>query len=71
MNLKSAYIITAIRKFAEYFAISGSQAYKYLKNYSGINYLDECYEAEHQLSFEDTVKDLVRVCQIHGGTLRL
>ena len=70
MDLKSAYIVTVIRKFAEYFLIPSKQAYQYLKAHSGISYLDECYEAEHQLSFDDAIQDLARVCQIHGGTLR-
>jgi len=59
-----------IRKFAEHYALSGQQAYRYLKNHDGIAFLDNCYEAEHTLSFEDAIEDLSRVCQIHGGDLR-
>ena len=70
MNLKSAYIVTTIRKFGEHFGMSGKEAYNYLKAYAGIDYLDECYEAEHQLSFDDAIEDLSHVCQIHGGGLR-
>lgn len=49
--------------------MSGQQAYRYLKRYAGIAFLDECYEAEHTLSFEDAIEDLSRVCQLHGGDL--
>jgi len=70
MERKTTYIIMAIRKFAEHYALSGQQAYRYLKNYAGIAFLDDCYEAEHTLSFDDAVEDLSRVCQIHGGNLR-
>ncbi len=70
MKNKAAYIVMAIRKFAEHYALSGQQAYRYLKQYAGIAFLDECYEAEHTLSFDDAVEDLSRVCQIHGGNLR-
>lgn len=70
MKDKSAYIIIAIRKFAEHYALNELQAYHYLKQYAGISFLDECYEAEHTLSFNDVVEDMSRVCQIHGGKLR-
>lgn len=70
MTNKPSYIITVIRKFGERFSLSGRQSYTYLKTYSGIEFLDECYEAEHQLSYEDAVSDLVNVCQIHGGNLK-
>ena len=70
MTFKATYIIIVIRKFAEHFAISNKDAYQYLKRYAGIAFLDECYEAEHLLSFDDAVEDVTRVCQLHGGTLR-
>ena len=69
MELKNNYIIIVIRKFAEHFALSGKEAYVYLRDHSGIKFLDECYEAEHQLSFEDAVEDVARVCMINGGNL--
>ena len=70
MNRKAIYIVMTIRKFADHYGLSGRQAYHYLTRYAGIAFLDECYEAEHTLSFEDAVEDLSRVCQIHGGGLR-
>lgn len=69
MNRKPAYFIMTIRKFAEHYGLSGQQAYRYLKRYAGIAFLDDCYEAEHTLSFEDAVEDLSRVCQLNGGDL--
>ena len=50
--------------------MSCKQAYQYLKRFAGIAFLDECFEAEHTLSFEDAIEDLTRVCQNHGGYLR-
>ena len=70
MDRKASYIVTVIRKFAEYYSISVKEAYRYLKRYEGIAFLDDCYEAEHTLSFDDAVEDSSRVCQIHGGGLR-
>lgn len=70
MERKASYIVTVIRKFAEHYSISIKEAYRYLKQYQGIAFLDDCYEAEHTLSFDDAVEDSSRVCQIHGGGLR-
>ena len=59
-----------IRKFAEHYAMTWQQSYLYIKRYNGIAFLDECYDAEHTLSFDDTVEDVTRVCQVHGVDLR-
>lgn len=68
--IQTTYVIMTIRKFAEHFALSNKQAYEYLRDYSGIAFLNDCYEAEHTLSFEDAVEDLARICQQHGGYLK-
>ena len=70
MDRKASYIVMVIRKFAEHYSIPIKEAYLYLKRYEGIAFLDDCYEAEHTLSFDDAVEDSSRVCQIHGGGLR-
>ena len=64
------YGFQTIRKFAEHYSLSCKQAYQYLKRFSGIDFLDDCFEAEHTLSFEDAIEDLSRVCQNNGGYLR-
>lgn len=50
--------------------MSAKQAYLYLKQYAGIAFLDDCYEAEHQQTVETAIEDLTIVCQNHGGGLR-
>ena len=45
------------------------QAFAYLTRFKGISFLDECYEAEHQLSLEDAVNDLSIICKRNGGGL--
>ena len=42
---------------------------RYLKDYSGLAFLDKCYEAEHQLSISDAVDDLSVICHRNGGAL--
>ena len=70
MDFKSAYIIFIIRKFAEHYKMSAKQAYLYLRQYAGITFLDDCYEAEHQQTVETAIEDLTIVCRNHGGGMR-
>jgi hypothetical protein len=70
MEFKPSYFIMTIRKFAEHYSMTSKQAYQYLKRFAGIAFLDDCFEAEHTLSFEDAIEDLTRVCQNHGGYLK-
>ncbi len=69
MDYKVDYIVLTIRKFAERYALTNKQSYAYLKRYAGIAFLDECYDAEHTLSFDTAVDDLTQVCKLHGGKL--
>ena len=69
MNYRVAFIIYCIRKFAEHFGITVKESFDYLHKYKGIKFLDDCYEAEHTLSFDDAVNDLTAVCLKHGGYL--
>lgn len=39
------------------------EAFNYLDRYGGLTFLDECYEAEHLLSIEDAIHDLVVICK--------
>lgn len=63
------YIVTCIGAFAERYKLSNTQAYIYLRRYSGIDFLIDCYAAEHTLSIEDAVDDLQTICFNHGGKI--
>ncbi|MDO4929868.1 MAG: DUF3791 domain-containing protein [Bacteroidales bacterium] len=69
MNNKVAYIICCINKFADRYGLSPKQSYAYLQRFRGVAFLDECYEAEHQVSLEDAVEDLTAICKRNGGQL--
>ena len=64
------YIVICISEFAKYKSISTKEAYKYLKQYKGIDFLNECYEAEHTLSLNDAVSDITEICKKNGGTIQ-
>jgi hypothetical protein len=56
-----------VSAFAELKNLNQKDAYNYLEEYKGIDFLEECYDAEHLLSFEDAVEDLTVVCKNNGG----
>ena len=64
-----AYMIYCVSAFAVHFGLNTKQAYSYLNRFHGISFLDECYEAEHQLSISDAVSDLTVICHRNGGEL--
>lgn len=64
------YLASCISAFGEHFNLSNTEAYSYLRRYKGIDFLIDCYDAEHTLSIENAVEDLHRLCHNNGGKLR-
>lgn len=65
-----AYIVAAISEFARSHHLSVREASNYLIRFKGIDFLTEHYDAEHLLSFDDSVQDLTQVCLNNGGGIR-
>ncbi|MCL2443511.1 MAG: DUF3791 domain-containing protein [Treponema sp.] len=63
------YFVMCVGAFAKAKNIGEKDAFNYLNKYKGIDFLIECYEAEHTLSLDDAVDDLTIVCKNHGGEL--
>lgn len=63
------YIVTCVGAFAQRYGLSNAQSYGYLRRYMGIDFLIDCYAAEHTLSIEDAVDDLQTLCFNHGGKI--
>lgn len=61
------YIVAAINEFAAAHRMTTREASNYLVRFKGVDFLAEHYEAEHLLSFDDSVQDLTRVCLNNGG----
>lgn len=66
---KIKYVVCCVGAFAAKFSLTNSQAYAYLRRFSGIDFLIDCYAAEHTLSIEDAVNDLTVICSKKGGKL--
>ena len=69
MENKIGWAVVCVSEFARRFDISVKSAFQYLYFHGGITFLDEYYEAEHLLSFDDAIDDLVLVCKAKGGEL--
>lgn len=69
LRTRITYMIYCINAFAARYGLSAKQAFAYLYRHKGMAFLDECYEAEHQLSIADAVEDLAAVCRNNGGKL--
>ena len=64
-----AYIVACIGEFARASGMTAQDAFKYLYEYGGIDFLIECYDTEHLLSLYDAVEDLKIITQKSGGMI--
>lgn len=70
LEYKVTFIDYCIQAFAEQYKLKMKEAYAYLNRFKGIDFLDDCYEAEHQVSMSDVVDDLTKICLNNGGLLK-
>ena len=61
------YVIACVGAFAQKYDLTNTQAYSYLRRFTGIDFLLDCYAAEHTLSIDDAVSDLQILCSRKGG----
>ena len=64
------YMVICIHEFAKQKNITRREAYNYLKEFKGLAFLEECYEAEHTLSLNDAVEDITDICIRNGGKIK-
>lgn len=63
------YIVMSLGMFARQFKLTRKEACNYLSRYKGLKFTIDNYEAEHQLSLQDCVDDMVVICQRNGGVI--
>ena len=63
------FLTSAIQAFARRFAMTRQTAFLYLQQYKALAFLIEFYDVEHLQSMDDTIDDLILICQKNGGTL--
>jgi hypothetical protein len=63
------YYVMCVSAFSNKKGLNQRDTFNYLYDHKGIDFLIECYEAEHTLSLDDAVDDLTRVCKNNGGSI--
>lgn len=64
-----SYVVLCIKKFADEFNLSFVEAYQYLENYGGLQFIINHYEIEHTLSINDALEDMQAICRKNGGLI--
>ena len=63
------YVNMIIFEFAGSYKLPVQKTYEFLKQYGGIDFLNEFYDVEHTENPYYTVRTLLNVCRNQGGTL--
>jgi len=63
------YYVMCVSAFSNIKGMNKQDAFNYLYNHHGIEFLVDCYDAEHTLSLDNAVDDLTMVCKNNGGTI--
>ena len=63
------FLTACIQAFGQRFAMTRQAAFRYLQAHKGLAFLIEFYDVEHLQSMDETLEDLLVVCQRNGGTL--
>ena len=65
---KVTFMTFIITKFARAYNMNRQQAYLYLKQYGGLEFMDKCWWALHTDNPEWAVHDINEICLLNGGT---
>jgi hypothetical protein len=63
------YLTACIQAFGRRFSMTRQAAFLYLHEYKGLAFLIEFFDVEHLQSMDETIDDLLIICQKNGGTL--
>lgn len=66
---KIRYTVACVNEFAASKSLTKTQAFTYLYEHKALDFLDEFYDVEHTLSFQDAIADLTAVSQKNGGKI--
>ena len=66
---QAEYLVSCISEVAHTLHLKQHEAYTYLRQHLGVDYLIRHYEALHTLSIDEAVSDVIMVCKRNGGGL--
>ena len=63
------YIIALVNEFAKRFGLTEKQAYRYIRIYQGVAFVEQNYGIIHTLDFDEAVDSVALYCRRKGGQL--
>ena len=63
------FLTACIQAFGRRFSMTRQAAFRYLHEHKGLAFLIEFYDVEHLQTMDETIDDLLIICQKNGGTL--
>ena len=61
------YMVVCVNDYADRHGLTRADSFDYLLHNKGLDFIEDCYEAEHALSLEDALDDLDAVCKRNEG----
>ena len=61
------YMVVCVNDYADRHGLSRTDSFDYLLRNKGLDFLEDCYEAEHTLSLDDALDDLDAICKRNEG----
>lgn len=63
------YTVALINEFALFCGLTETQAYRYIRNHEGIEFIHSNYGIMHTLDFRDAIEGVSNFCKRKGGLL--
>ena len=63
------FLTAAVQAFGQRYAMTRQAAFNYLREHKGLAFLIEFYDVEHLQSMDETIDDVLIVCQKNGGAI--
>lgn len=67
---KIEYFLMLLKLFAQRYGLDKQQAYTYISQHNGVEYVEQHYNILHTLSFSDMVDSLAAYCHKNGGSIQ-
>ena len=66
---KAEYLVMFVSEFAKRYRLTDTQAYRYLRRFKAIDFLEQQYGVAHTQSFDYMIDAMSAYCQRHGGAI--
>jgi len=61
------YMVVCVNDYADRHGYAFADSFDYLRHNKGLEFLEECYDAEHTLSLDEALEDLESICKRNEG----